>query len=89
MPDSGLRGEERFVVVGADALGRILVVSYTYRRHKIRIISARRAVQSERKEHGKRTRLQLKSTRQIREAIRERNKCSGPGSRSRKTAPNV
>ncbi len=57
-PDSGLSLEERFVLVGADALGRILVVSYTYRRNRIRIISARRATQSERKEHGKRIRFQ-------------------------------
>ncbi len=53
-PDLGLIGEERFVAVGADALGRILVVAYTYRRNRIRIISARRATQSERKEYGKR-----------------------------------
>jgi hypothetical protein len=58
IPDSGLVGEERFVTVGADALGRILVVSYTYRRNRIRIISARRAAQAERKEYGKRIRLQ-------------------------------
>ena len=31
IPDVGLVSEERFVAVGADALGRILVVSYTYR----------------------------------------------------------
>ena len=56
--DLGLAGEDRFVAVGADALCRILVVSYTYRRNRIRIISARRATQSERKEYGKRIRLQ-------------------------------
>ena len=54
IPDLGLIEEERFVAVGADARGRILVVSYTYRRNSIRIISARRAAQSERKEYGKR-----------------------------------
>ena len=57
IPDLGLRGEERFVAVGADALGRILVVSYTYRRNDVRIISARRATLLERKEYGKRIRL--------------------------------
>ena len=57
-PDLGLSVEERFVLVGADAFGRILVVSYTYRRSRIRIISARRATQSERQEYGKRIRLQ-------------------------------
>jgi len=55
--DSGPSGEERFVTVGADALGRILVVSYTYRRNRIRIISARRATKSERKEYEKGIRL--------------------------------
>jgi len=57
IPDLGLVGEERFVTVGADALGRILVVSYTYRRNRVRIISARRATRSERKEYGKGIRL--------------------------------
>jgi uncharacterized DUF497 family protein len=33
--------EERFIAVGADLLGRILVVVYTYRGERIRIISAR------------------------------------------------
>jgi len=41
--------EERFIAVGADLLGRILVVVYTYRGERIRIISARRATSSERK----------------------------------------
>ena len=58
IPDAGLVSEERFVVVGVDALGRILVVSYTYRQDSIRVISARRATQSERKEYGRRIRLQ-------------------------------
>ena len=55
--DSGPGGEDRFVVVGIDSLGRILVVSYTYRRNIVRIISARRATQSERKEYEKRIRF--------------------------------
>jgi hypothetical protein len=58
IPDVGLLSEERFVAVGVDALGRILVVSYTYRQDRICIISARRATQSERKEYGRRIRLQ-------------------------------
>ena len=53
IPDLGLIGEERFVAIGADALGRVLVVSYTYRRNNVRIISPRRATQSERKEYEK------------------------------------
>ncbi len=57
IPDLQLGEEERFVAIGADALGRILVVSYTYRRNGVRIISARRATQSERNEYEKRIRL--------------------------------
>lgn len=50
MPDPGAAAEERFVLVGMDALGTIVVVVYTYRGDSIRIISARRATKSERKE---------------------------------------
>ena len=44
-------GEERFVTVGTDALGRILVVIYTYRESSIRIISARKATTYEQKQY--------------------------------------
>ena len=44
-----VEGEQRFVSVGMDFLGRVLVVVYTYRNDDIRIISARRATQMERK----------------------------------------
>jgi uncharacterized DUF497 family protein len=40
--------EERWVTIGSDALGRVLVVVYTLRAHRIRIISARRATRQER-----------------------------------------
>ena len=40
-PDSA--GEPRFVTIGMDALGRILVVVHTPRGDRIRIISARKA----------------------------------------------
>ncbi len=40
--------EERFVSVGMAATGRLLVVGYTDRGRKIRIIFARRATASER-----------------------------------------
>lgn len=40
--------EDRFVSVGLSASGRILVVGYTERESKIRIIFARRATMSER-----------------------------------------
>ena len=41
--------EERFIALGSDALGRIIVVAYTWRGERIRIISARRATSRERK----------------------------------------
>ncbi len=40
-------GEQRYVTIGMDALGRILVVVYTWRKGNIRIISARKAARSE------------------------------------------
>lgn len=41
--------EQRFVTLGSDAIGRLLVVVYTYRNEDvIRIISARRATRPER-----------------------------------------
>jgi len=39
--------EERFVTIGMDAYGRILVVVYTWRGDVIRIISARKATKHE------------------------------------------
>ncbi len=39
--------EERWVTVGADGLGRILTVVYTWRADAIRLISARAATRSE------------------------------------------
>ena len=39
--------EERFVIIGRDGFGRILVVVYTWRGEGIRIISARKAIASE------------------------------------------
>jgi uncharacterized protein len=41
--------EERFVAVGADYLGRVLVVAYTLRGNDVRIISARAATRAERR----------------------------------------
>ena len=51
--DQDVKQERRFVSVGSDALGRILVVVYTYRGSTIRIISARRATSKERKFYEK------------------------------------
>lgn len=43
--------EKRFVTVGMGALARVLVVVYTWRGENIRIISARDAMPSERREY--------------------------------------
>jgi uncharacterized protein len=43
--------EERFITVGLDALGRVLVVVYTWRGQKIRLISARAATRQERRQY--------------------------------------
>ncbi|MCX5733264.1 MAG: BrnT family toxin [candidate division NC10 bacterium] len=45
--DQATEGEQRHVSVGIDGFGRVLVVAYTWRGEKIRIISARKATQSE------------------------------------------
>ncbi|MBW1996780.1 MAG: BrnT family toxin [Deltaproteobacteria bacterium] len=47
--DETEESEQRFLSVGADALNRVVVVVYTYREGGIRLISARRATQRERK----------------------------------------
>ena len=41
--------EARFVTLGTDGLGRLLVVAYTYRGDDIRVFSARRAQPHERR----------------------------------------
>ena len=46
--DEDADGEQRFVSIGTDAFNRVLVVVYTFRGDKIRIISARRATKKER-----------------------------------------
>ena len=52
--DVQAEGEQRFVALGMDRLGRILVVAYTYRGARIRLISARRATRKERGEYERR-----------------------------------
>ena len=47
--DSG--GEERYVTMGVDAVGRLVVVVYVWRGDTIRLISARRATRRERKQY--------------------------------------
>ena len=46
--------EERFVRLGIDAFGRVLVVIYTWRGDNIRIISARKAMPSEHRQYEER-----------------------------------
>ena len=46
--------EHRFVTVGSDAVGRIIAVVYSYRADTIRLISARKATPTERKQYEKR-----------------------------------
>lgn len=41
--------EKRFLTLGRDGMARVLVVAYTWRGSRIRIISARRATASERR----------------------------------------
>ena len=43
--------ERRFITLGMDAMGRLIVVVYAYRDEVIRIISARKATARERKEY--------------------------------------
>ncbi|MGI6454901.1 MAG: BrnT family toxin [bacterium] len=43
--------EERYVTIGMDAFGNILIVVYTWRGNTVRIISAWKASPSERKQY--------------------------------------
>ena len=43
--------EERFVTIGMDAFGRILVIVFTWRSEDIRLISVRLAERRERKQY--------------------------------------
>jgi len=51
--DQIINQEQRFLSVGSDALGRILVIVYTYDANAIRLISARKATPKERKYYEK------------------------------------
>ncbi len=56
MPDPASEEEELFVTLGTDALERLLVVAYTWREDRVRLISARKATRRERRQYeGKRT----------------------------------
>ena len=51
--DVNSKGEARFIVIGLDSLGRLVVVVYMYRNNVIRIISARKASKAEQKVYEK------------------------------------
>lgn len=48
MRDVSAETEERWVTMGLDGFGRLLVVAYTWRGDRVRIISARKAGAAER-----------------------------------------
>ena len=51
MTDPDAEGEERFIALGMDGSGRILLAVYAYSDETIRIISARRASRDERAQY--------------------------------------
>jgi uncharacterized protein len=53
IPDEDSDDEERWVTVGTDVFGRLLVVVYTWRGANIRLISARKANRRERADYGR------------------------------------
>jgi uncharacterized DUF497 family protein len=52
--DSDTDGEQRWLTVGMDALGRMLVVVHTSRSNRTRLISARKASQGEAQDYARR-----------------------------------
>ena len=49
--DTTAQGEPRFIAIGMDHLWRLLVVVYTDRGNRVRLISARSATRSERQKY--------------------------------------
>ena len=49
--DKDADGEQRFISIGVDATGRLLVVIFSYRGEEIRLISARPATVKERESY--------------------------------------
>ena len=47
MRDPDSENEERYITLGMDPFGQILAVAFTWRRERIRIISARKATRRE------------------------------------------
>jgi uncharacterized DUF497 family protein len=54
--DLDAEDEQRFRTLGMDGLGRLLVVVYTYRGEKIRLISAWKASRKQEKQYAKKRR---------------------------------
>lgn len=52
LSDTGSAEEERWITLGRDARGDLLVVVYTWRGENVRLISARRATARERSQYG-------------------------------------
>ena len=50
--DPQAEGEQRFITVGMDRIGRMVTVVYTYRERRVRMISARRATRKERGDYA-------------------------------------
>jgi len=48
--------EARFLTLGRDSLGRMVVVAFTWRGSNVRLVSARKATPAERRQYGKGTR---------------------------------
>lgn len=51
-PDPDAQDEERFVSLGMDARGQLLVTVFMYREDTLRIISSRKASRAERRRYG-------------------------------------
>jgi uncharacterized DUF497 family protein len=51
-PDPDARDEQRFVSLGMDAEGRVLVTVFSMRAETVRVISARKASPGERRRYG-------------------------------------
>jgi uncharacterized DUF497 family protein len=53
--DPSSDGEERWVTIGLDAFGRVIVLVYTWRGERARLISARKATRYERRMYEENT----------------------------------
>ena len=53
LEEHDIDNEQRFVTTGTDSIGRIITIIYSYRSDIIRLISARKTTQTERKQYEK------------------------------------